>query len=178
MRPENQLRLRKITRVSTALRWVCTGVIAALSVELFVVTIMLVLGRGGDVSFHRLSFHVTDLPVLRRLQLLGMVGSSSFFLIACIDHLRRLFGNYSRGEIFTGDSARHIRRMGIFYLVWSCVNVVSVPWAVLAALAMNPPDVYRVDVNFGAIAVGLCVIVISWFMDMAVDLREENELTI
>jgi hypothetical protein len=32
--------------------------------------------------------------------------------------------------------------------------------------------------HFDAFGIGAIIIVIAWFMDMAVDLREENELTI
>jgi UDP-N-acetylmuramyl pentapeptide phosphotransferase/UDP-N-acetylglucosamine-1-phosphate transferase len=49
-------------------------------------------------------------------------------------------------------------------------------WLLSLAISMHPAKTFRG--NGDALAIGAVIIVIAWFMDMAVDLREENDLTI
>jgi hypothetical protein len=49
-------------------------------------------------------------------------------------------------------------------------------WILSLALTAQPMKSFQA--HFDAFGIGAIIIVIAWFMDMAVDLREENELTI
>jgi hypothetical protein len=49
-------------------------------------------------------------------------------------------------------------------------------WVSSLALSAHPAETFHGHGD--SLAIGTVIIVIAWFMDMAVDLREENELTI
>ncbi|MGB0065003.1 MAG: DUF2975 domain-containing protein [Terracidiphilus sp.] len=85
-----------------------------------------------------------------------------------------MLGNYSRGEIFTTKSSGHIRQFGITCILWGVMNFV---WSLLPLLLFpNRPKLFEGDLDF--VFVGLIILVISWFMEMAAELQEENELTV
>jgi Protein of unknown function (DUF2975) len=175
MRTEMQAKLHKIRKVSSLIRAICKVVMGFKVAEFLLVTVFLLSRKGMDISLHKPLFHLISLSLGRRLHLVVMIAISLGFLIKCLYHLHRLFGNYSRDEIFTSDSAEQLRQIGITYLIWSCISKLSSP---LAFLSAHPPNGYEVDLHLNSIVIGVCIIVISWFMVMAVDMREENELTI
>lgn len=50
-------------------------------------------------------------------------------------------------------------------------------WSLLPLLLFpNRPKLFEGDLDF--VFVGLIILVISWFMEMAAELQEENELTV
>jgi hypothetical protein len=49
-------------------------------------------------------------------------------------------------------------------------------WISSLALSVHPAKTFQGHAD--SLGIGIVIIVIAWFMDMAVDLREENELTI
>ena len=175
MQTEIQAKLYKIRKVSSFIRAICKVVIGFKVAEFLLVAVFLLSDRGMDISLHKPLFHLISLSLGRRLHLVVMIAISLGFLIKCLYHLHRLFGNYSRDEIFTSDSAEQLRQIGITYLIWSCISTLSSP---LAFLSAHPPNAYEVDLHLNSIVIGVCIIVISWFMVMAADMREENELTI
>ena len=95
------------------------------------------------------------------------VGLKGFY------HLYRLLGNYGRGDIFTTESAGQIRQLGITVLLWYGANIL---WAVTAAAV--EPSPFSIQFRSESLVTGPIIIVISWFMEMAAEMREENELTI
>jgi hypothetical protein len=170
-----QTKLQKIREISGFLRVICKVVIMFLAVEFLVAAILLLSDKGIDISFHKPTFHVIALSFLRRLHLVVMIAISMGFLIKCLYHLHRLFGNYSRCEIFTSDSAEQLLQIGVTYLIWSCISKLSYP---LIFLSVHPPNPYEINLYTDSIVIGLCIIVVSWMMVMAADMREENELTV
>ncbi len=66
-----------------------------------------------------------------------------------------------------------LRQFGIACLLW---GVMSFLWVLSLAISTHPARSFQGHVD--AFGIGAIIIVIAWFMDMAVDLREENELTI
>jgi hypothetical protein len=111
----------------------------------------------------------------------------------CLYFLFRLLGNYSRGEIFSRDSAMQIRRWGLVCVLWGALQFVQiyVPWAVWAHPAPIPVgdrQSYGVEVKDhlvewqryggGRMVNGLIIVAISWFMEMAAEMREEQELIV
>jgi hypothetical protein len=121
-----------------------------------------------------MTFQVADLTLFHRLLLIALSILTWGVMFKCIYHLYRLFGNYSRGEIFTRGSVSQLRQWGIACLLWGVMNVL---WLGLwIATSANVPS--SLQIHNDSFAIGIIIIVIAWFMDMAVDLREENELTI
>jgi len=175
MQPETRAKLERVKRICGILRGMCLAAIVFLAVEFVVAAALLVADRGIDFGSRPIALHVMVLSVWRRLHMVVMIGISEGLLIACLYHLRRLFGNFSPGEIFSGDSARHLRVVGVCYMMWSTVGGLSFP---VAYVTVHPANPYTGTLDLNAIVIGVCVIVVSLVMDVAAEMREENELTI
>jgi len=202
MRPENEARLRKIERISRVLRWICKGfLVLAVWIELLTLSAV-VLGRGGLIlGLDNYTFFAQEMPIGSRI----IVGAyltlrwAAFFL--CVYCLHQLLGNYSRGEIFSGDSAMQIRRCGLACVLWGAVQFlwVFVPGAVLPHVApvshyghisVYGPEVKALPGDWiingrfvqphggGMMVIGLAIVAISWFMAMAAEMREEQDLIV
>jgi hypothetical protein len=172
MRIEAQKKLQRIKKVSMILRAVCTGLLALIAVVGVACVVCLTFGVGG-VNYDNVILWAAGLTLGHRLILAGVSALALGALFKCFYHLRRLFGNYSRGEIFTRESVGQLRRFGIACLLWGVMNFV---WGVSLAVSSHPARSF--EGHFDSLGIGAVIIVIAWFMDMAVDLREENELTI
>jgi hypothetical protein len=172
MKVEFQTKLQKIKRVSMALRAICTLLLALIA---FVgVSCVVCLGFGvGGVNYDNMIFGTAGVALGHRLILAAVSGLAMGTLFLCFYYLRRLFGSYSRGEIFTRESVGQLRGFGVACLLW---GVMSFVWGAALALSADPAKTFHA--HFDALGFGLIIIVIAWFMEMAVELREENELTI
>lgn len=174
MRPEIEQKLRKIKKISHILRVVCKAIMAVVVLELLIATVLLLAGRGGTIRYYNASFQVAAFTLSQRLLLLLMIGLTLALIAKGFYHLHHLFGNYSRGEIFTGESAAQIHQFGIACVLGGCVNVA---WDFMpSGISAHPPHSF--EVNPGFIVIGATIVAISWFMEMAAEMREENELTI
>ena len=176
MPTEIQTKLQKIKKASIVFRVLCTGLMVVTSLLGLICIACMAIGIGGinydSTSFQ--SFQAADLTPGHRILLIAMVALTWTVLFKCFYHLRRLFGNYSNGEIFTRDLVGQLRQFGIACLLWGVINFL---WGVLwVSLLPHGPKSFHG--HFDSFGFGAILIVISWFMDMAVDLREENELTI
>lgn len=175
MKPETEARLKKIKRVSNVLRVICrVGMIIAICV--FLMAMVAILTGRGDISFFdNCVLPLATLTVPTRLvlavntALMMAVGLKGFY------HLYRLFGNYGRGDIFTKESAGHIRQLGITALLWYAANLLFV-FSAIALQQTHSPISFQFHSD--CLVTGPIIIVISWFMEMAAEMREENELTI
>ena len=172
MESEIQAKLQKIKKVSNILRNICKLLLVLISLLGLGCVVCVTLGVGG-INDDNMIFQTAELTVGLRL-ILGAVTALTFgVLFKCFYHLHQLFGNYSHGEIFTRESVGQIRKFGIACLLWS---VMSFVWRLSLALSEHPAKTFQGHGE--SFAIGPIIIVIAWFMDMAVDLREENELTI
>ena len=63
-------------------------------------------------------------------------------------------------------------QFGIACLLWGVMNFL---WGLSLALSSRPAKTFQGHADSFGIG---AIILIAWFMDMAVDLREDNELTI
>ena len=174
MRPETHEKLKKIKKISTILRALCKGLLALIVIGFLMATVALVANRGGSVGYFDFWFRISELSLGHRLLVLAMSTLTSMVMIKCVYHLHQLFGNYSREEIFTGESIGQLRQLGITCVLW---GVVKVLWVGLwRAFSPHPP--HSVQVSADAIPIGIIILVVAWFMEMAVEMREENELTV
>ena len=76
-------------------------------------------------------------------------------------------------KFLPGESFGQLRQFGIACLLWGVMNFL---WGSSLALSSHPAKTFRGHVD--SFGIGAIIILIAWFMGMAVDLREENELTI
>jgi hypothetical protein len=198
MKAENEKKLRNIQKVSKFLRAMCKVLLGLVAFGALV-TVGLTLAGRGSISLFDNTVHLQlsplTFPVRLAVAVLAAVMMSVF--LKGIYHLHRLFGNYGRGEIFTTDSAAQIRQLGITNLLWFGVQLL---WgfaivAISGAYPTRSPSFVLSDglgvvsisqgssatsfqFHSDALVVGAIIIVISWFMEMAAEMREENELTV
>ena len=172
MQTDTQAKLQKIKKVSIIFRVICKVLLALVALLGLCCVVCVAFGVGG-INYDNVLFQTAGLPLGRRV-ILSVVTALAFgVLFKCFYHLHRLFGNYSRGEIFTRESVGQLRQFGIACLLWGVVNFL---WISSLALSAHPAKTFHGHAD--SLAIGTVIIVIAWFMDMAVDLREENDLTI
>lgn len=179
MRPENEARLKKIQAISGLLRAVCTAFLVLTAINGLVMLSYIFLVHGATMRSRMFGAVHFTIP-----------WTGMFF---CLYYLLRLLGNYSRGEIFSRDSAMQIRRWGLVCVLWGALQFVQiyVPWAVWAHPAPIPVSdrkSYGVEAKDrlvewqryggGRMVNGLIIVAISWFMEMAAEMREEQELIV
>jgi Protein of unknown function (DUF2975) len=94
-------------------------------------------------------------------------------------HAIKLFGLYSRGAYFTAQSVAHIRQLGITLMLVPGVWLIGL-LAVLTHGSATSPEagISLVSAPTGQLVSGLIVIFVSWLMDLARELREEQELVV
>lgn len=172
MRTDSQAKLTKIKKVSTVLRVICKVLIVAIALVGLACIVCAIFGVGSIV-YDNIPFRTAGLALGYRL-ILGAVTALTFAaLINCFCHLHQLFGDYSHGEIFTRDSVGQLRQLGIACLLWGVMDIV---WGFSLAISTHPR--MSLQGHSDSLVIGPTLIIIAWFMGMAVDLREENELTI
>lgn len=180
MQPENEARLTRIKRISGVLRALCT---------LFILMCVLALWRivRGPIFLHGpywgigtawytysdVQFKVYSLTVRERVVAATFLALYWGIAILCGLQLFRLLGFYSRGEIFTKQSADQIRRWGIACVAW---GIVKLGYGFLPLLVANSRG--RQGADLSLIVTGLSIVAISWFMEMAAEMQEENDLTV
>jgi hypothetical protein len=172
MRSEIQPKLQKIKRVSLILRIICKVLLALVTFTGIGCVVSVVLGVGG-INYDGMIFRTAELPLGHRVLLGAVTALAWAILFKCFYHLHRLFGNYSRSEIFTRESVGQLRQFGIACVLW---GVVGFLWILSLAISSHPSKTFQGHAD--SLGIGVVIIVIAWFLDMAVDLREENELTI
>jgi hypothetical protein len=172
MQTKIQKKLQKVKKASTILRAICTGLLVLIAFVGISSVVCLAFGVGG-VNYNNMIVGTAGLTLGHRLILGAVCALALGALFKCFYHLRGLFGNYSRGEIFTRESVGQLRRFGIACLLW---GVMSFVWGLSLAMSEHPSKSFQA--HFDSLGIGAVIIVIAWFMDMAVELREENELTI
>jgi hypothetical protein len=174
MGPQTQSKLKKIKLAGTVLRMACKVVLALIVVGFLMATIALLANRGGSVGYFDVWFRIGDLTIGQRALVLAMSVATSGVWFTCIFALHQLFGNYSHGGIFTRGSVHYLRLMGIACVLWGIMKIL---WVGLSR-ALSAPPVSSVRVSAEIIPIGIIVLIVAWFMDMATDLQEENELTV
>jgi hypothetical protein len=187
MKPENEAKLAKIKKMSGILQWICRAFLLVVVYGWGVTTWRLVIWRGAMpgiragvdhavywFGFYGMEFKAYDLSDRDR------VMAELFFLLVsgvifnCGYQLHRLLGYYSRGEVFTTVSAGQIRKCGIACVLWGLMKfvLILVPLVISNAYNAEPRD------GTSLVVIGLVIVVISWFMEMAAEMREEQELIV
>jgi uncharacterized membrane protein YeiB len=201
MRPETEKKLKKIKRISKFLRAICKVLLALVTCG-FLVAMVAILGGQGTLTFddsHTLQMHdllhahagggtltssddsahvpirLASLMAPARLLLAVSVALMMAVNFKVLYHLHRLFSNYGRGEIFTTESVSQIRQLGITALLWAGVTFL---WCFTSIALTQSHFPSSVQVHSDSLAIGAVIIVISWFMEMAAEMCEENELTV
>jgi hypothetical protein len=105
--------------------------------------------------------------------------------------LAKLFRFYERGLIFTNETIRCIKTLGILCVInW----VLTSAYHVLSRWSASPADVTVktvesgfgmgffsfsiVGINVGLLLAGVIIVIIAWIMDEGRKIQEEQELTV
>jgi Protein of unknown function (DUF2975) len=173
VRPETQLKLERVRRVSAGLHTACKVLLALVGILFAAASVGVLVGTGVTIRYLDLQIPVEPLTISARLILIAILALSMGIVAKGLHHLSRLFGNYASGEIFTTQSAYQIRQLGITAILWGCVNIV---W--LIADFSFAHSTGSIPLHLDSVLIGVIVIVISWFMQAAAEMREDNDLTI
>jgi len=175
MDSELERKLRRIQSFSQVFRRICQGALLVMFLLLLASIAGICIGKGGIIRAFDISIPLGTLGGYQRMVMAVVAVLAIAVPIKGLYHLERLFRNYTEGKIFTVASAGEIRQLGITALLWAAANLIWIAAAVALTERHLPHSFYfRMD----SIAVGVTVIVISWLMEMAAAMREENELTI
>jgi hypothetical protein len=174
MTPQLETKLRRVERASVLLRGICTALLAVVAILAIVAAVNAVTGRLTRVSFNGQSIALADLTSRARIVVTVVALLTGAVIAKALLNLRRLLDNYSRREVFTADSAGQIRQFGISCILWGAIKTL---WAFLPMMVLADPPA-SAGVTVDAVVIGMVIVAISWFAEMATTLREENDLTI
>ena len=177
MKPETEKKLKKIKRISNILRTICKVLLAIVICGFLVSLVAIFAGDEGTLTVfdNSIPLQLAPLTVPARLLVVVMVALIMAVFFKSLYHLHRLFGNYGRGDIFTTDSAGQIRQLGITALLSAGVNFL---WGFTAMALTQAHLPHEFQFHADGLFIGPAIIAISWFMEMAAEMREENELTV
>jgi hypothetical protein len=204
MGPEYDARLRKIKGVSGILQGACIGFFAnptylVLQALWAVVTNQSSLPGIDDYRFtlDEYMFSANNWYASSRVLIGAYLTLRCAAMLLCAYCLIRLLRNFSRGEIFTKDSVRRLRLWGIACVLWGTMKLLFlfIPGGLLIYPVLRGTEAMHRGIqghngdfwiNGAPISshggnlmmIGLIIVAISWFMEMAAEMREENELTV
>lgn len=173
---------QRIAVISRRLRLVCTGLIYCLPVLCAVFWIL----------FNKIHALVPiPLPVPVNHDLTGFTRLLAFLcdlvplspLIFGLLKLRELFSLYEKGHIFTEENVNCYRSLGRTLMVWVACDIVNRTLLGIVLTLNNPPGKRLLVVgmdggDFTGIFVAAAVLIISWVMDEARKMMEEQSLII
>jgi hypothetical protein len=192
MRPENEKRLARIKRISGILRGICKAFLLICVIGLLMQMRSLMDSRcqtSGVVQcnywlgFNGMAFDVSDVSGVTGRDLVMnsdrvMVG---FILVLgfgvffnCGYQLHRLLGNYARGDVFTAESAWQVRRCGLACVLLGVFNL----GLTLAPRLMALAHYKQSSGGMSALGIGLGIVAVSWIMEIAAEMREEQDMVI
>lgn len=190
MRPENETRLARIKKISGISRWICKVYLVLCVIGFLAETRSLAFSRcqtslvvhcqypmGLDGVEFNISevYGVTELVTDSDRVVLGFIlALNCGVLFNCGYQLYRLMGNYSRGDIFTKVSAGQIRKCGLACVLLGIfdLGVELAPHLIANVHSKQPGG------GVSQLCIGLVIVAISWIMEMAAEMREEQDLVI
>lgn len=106
-----------------------------------------------------------------------------FFLYGLLK-MRRLFASLAEGSTFTGENVERIRRIGYLIVAWHIISPALQYFGgqiMLKDIALNMPGIElfpAFEFNIGGVFVGLAIIVLSGVLREAVNIYQDQSLTI
>lgn len=169
----------KIHRVSGILRVVVTVFFVVLPVGLALYWVFMpsaaehIVGGtlGGKLSF-----------IEKSLGYFSSMIPTAVFMFA-LWQLRRLFGLYMAGSIFTPDNVECYRRLGLAAVLWVPANILSGSLGSVLLTYSQGEGNRQLSVGISSaelesLFIGLVVLLISWVMDEGRKMEEEQALTV
>lgn len=173
----------RITTVSRKLRLTCIGLIICLPVvcAVFWVFFNRIYAMAPMIPLPVRVDH--NIPAFSRMLafLCDLIPLSA--IIFALLKLKNLFSLYESGHIFTEQNVNCYRGLGRTLMVWVACDIVNRTLLGIVLTLDNPPGKRLLVVgldggDFTGIFVGISVLIISWVMDEARKLQEEQALII
>lgn len=171
-----------VNRVQQASRWL-GGICGLCMVALPCILIFGLASGSYDAEAIRTEF--SDIPVSSHLPALTVVGLVAtkvvllMLLLYVLWQMQRLFLGYSRGNVLTYESARHLIRAGAALLLLALADVVVGAVQVLLLTFHNPEGQRQVSIDvteqeIGFVLAGGLLMVVGWALVEAARHAEEN----
>jgi hypothetical protein len=172
-------RLDKVKRTSRSARRVCHLLMALVALAALVgIAATLTTPETLTCDLGGVRQPCRDLPPgAVALTTVALVGGLTL-VWAALYRLARLFGNYSRGEIFTRGSVREIRWLGYVAVAYAVFQLAVFVAALTVFAGAESATNLRFDLPIGPVVVASFLLLLSWVMDVGAEMREENELTV
>ncbi|MFC6296415.1 DUF2975 domain-containing protein [Pseudomonas sp. CCM 7893] len=140
------------------------------------------LGFGFALSDRQIQGRAGQVALFPGWQILGCIVLSSIPLMALVsglNHLRRLFQSYARGEYFSSDAAQRLGKVGRAVAVWVLLDFLCEP-LLSVWVSMNEPVGQRLLTlsvtapSFVALFLAACISVIARILWQASEVDSEN----
>ncbi|NNF99647.1 MAG: DUF2975 domain-containing protein [Desulfobacteraceae bacterium] len=175
-----QQRIRITSRI---MRWI----VLSLMVLIPVLNVLFWVTYDGQYAF--LSQQISNLPIHGELSpLFRAFGFIVCFIptgiiMAGLFHLSQLFKLYEGYHIFTDANVRCYRRLGQILILWVFSTFLYDPLMSIVLTYNNPPGQRMIQIGFEsvdltALLIGVVVLIVSWVMQAAKQLKDEQDLTI
>lgn len=188
MTPETLAKLEKVKKYSASLRTLFQ-IAAAFAGLTGLVTLLLILTAQGSetrtIQFGGATYSGDE--ITWSLQIVVAIGAALVFSIAVslLHNLAKLFEHYSKGEIFTAESVRRIREIGITVFMFVAVWIYTL-FAEYILQVLEPGTTLQGTRTVGlgvpgplfVVLTGIVIMIVSWVMDVGRELREEHDLTV
>jgi len=97
--------------------------------------------------------------------------------------LRELFGRYEEAIIFAPENVRCYRRLGYTLILWVFANMAFIALISMVLTLGNPPGERHLVMQFGTsdlatLIIGAIVALVSWVMNEASKMRDEQAYTV
>lgn len=135
------------------------------------------LGLGSNIAQH---FLFT--PLSKSLGFLISLLSTGVIMYGILQFIT-LFKNYEKGNVFSIQNVSYYRKIGYTLFYYVVANLISRPFMSLALTFQNPPHHKMISISFGSndlfiMITGGLVLLVSWVMQEAYKISEENAQTI
>jgi hypothetical protein len=177
---------KRLPQLSWILAWMFTAmmglcvawVIASFLVIFFFADHVLMNAAGATVTFPRPPSPVAGQVFLSDQPLITRVAGFVDIVIAMVPilfvcwHLRGLFGLYARGVVFARQNAEHLKRVGLWLIVWPVAKFGA---NMLFQLAGGTDKAWAQMVFVYALILGLIVFVIAQVMAFGHEIEQEKD---
>lgn len=141
------------------------------------------LSLGFSLSGVMLSNLSVNIETLAWWQVLGAILVSSVPLIALasgLNHLRRLFQGYARGEYFSNSAAAHLGKVARGVILWVVSSFICTPVLSVLVTLHAPPGqrlftISFTSADFVALFLAGCIAVIARILLRASEIESENQ---
>ena len=140
------------------------------------------LGFGFALSDRQIQGRAEQVALFPLWQVLGgiLLSSVPLLALACgLNHLRKLFQNYARGEYFSSAAALHLGKVGKAVALWVLLDFLCEP-LLSVWVTMNEPVGQRMislsvtAPSFVALFLAACIAVIARILWQASEVDSEN----